>query len=124
LGTFHGHQIFFITATFTAIFGFISCHFYCFSLQILLLLAFLLLSLWVLVLCPLFKLLGSLLMPTSLLLLAFLLLLGRHKLVSDCMAHGHQFSTDIQVLKLPHFWKVAVMAQLVCFCERRVGSSI
>jgi hypothetical protein len=24
------------------------------------------------------------------------------------MAHGHQFFTDIQLLKLPHIWKVAV----------------
>jgi hypothetical protein len=52
--------------------------------------------------------LGSLLLPTSLLLLAFLLLLGCHKFVSVCTAHGHQFSTDIQLLKFPHFWKVAV----------------
>jgi hypothetical protein len=42
------------------------------------------------------------------LLLAFLLLLGCHKLLSDCMAHGHQFSMDIQLVKLPHIWKVAV----------------
>ncbi len=35
-------------------------------------------------------------------------LLGCHKLVSDRMAHGHQFSTAIQLLKLPHFWEVAV----------------
>jgi hypothetical protein len=34
-------------------------------------------------------LLRSLLLPTSLMLLPFLLLLGCHKLVSDCMAHGH-----------------------------------
>jgi hypothetical protein len=34
-----------------------------------------------------------LLWPTFLLLLAFLLLLGCHKLVSDCMVHGHQFCT-------------------------------
>jgi hypothetical protein len=44
------------------------------------------------------------------LLLAFLLLQGCHKLVSD--GHGpflgHQFSIDIQLLKLPHFWKVTV----------------
>jgi hypothetical protein len=32
---------------------------------------------------------GSLLLPTTLLLLAFLLSLGCHKLVSDCMDHGH-----------------------------------
>jgi hypothetical protein len=53
-------------------------------------------------------LLGSLLLPTSLLLLAFLLLLGCHKLVFDCMVHGHQFSIDFQIIKLPYFWKVAV----------------
>jgi hypothetical protein len=43
--------------------------------------------------------LGSMLLPTSLHLLAFLLFLGCRKLVSDCMVHchfhGHQFSTDI-----------------------------
>jgi hypothetical protein len=59
-------------------------------------------------------LLGSLLMPTSLLLLAFLL--GCHNFVSDWMAHGHfpdhQFSKDIQVLKLRHFWKVAMTTAL------------
>jgi hypothetical protein len=54
-----------------------------------------------------------LLLPISLLSLAFLLWLGCHKLASDSMAHGHfhgyQFSTDIQkLLTLPHFWKVAV----------------
>jgi hypothetical protein len=45
---------------------------------------------------------GILAIARSLLLLAFLLLLGCHKLVSDCMAYGHflghQFSTDIQFL--------------------------
>jgi hypothetical protein len=40
-------------------------------------------------------------------LIAFLLSLWCHKLVSDCMAHGQQFSREIQFLKLPHFWKVA-----------------
>jgi hypothetical protein len=95
--------------------GFISCNFYySYSTQILLLLAVLLLRLWLLLLVSLSLqlLLGSLLMPTSLLLLAFLLLLGCHKLVSDCMAqghtHGHQFSTNIQILKLQYFLKVAV----------------
>jgi hypothetical protein len=43
---------------------------------------------------------GILAVARSLLLLAFLLLLGCHKLVSDCIAHvhfhGHQFSTDIR----------------------------
>jgi hypothetical protein len=57
-------------------------------------------------------LLGSLLLPTSLLLFAFMLLVGFHKLVSDWMALGHfhsnQFSTDIQLVNVPHFWKVAV----------------
>jgi hypothetical protein len=75
LGTFHGHQIFVIIATFSAhISGFISCHFYSFSTQALLLLPFLLFSLCLhLLMC--FKvafllLLGSFLLPTSLLLLA------------------------------------------------------
>jgi hypothetical protein len=97
LGIFHGHQIFFITATFSAIF--------LYFLPLLLIdpaaTGVLLLRLWLLLLVSLafLLLLRSLLMPTSLQLLAFLLLLGCHKLVSDCMAHGHfyghQFSTDI-----------------------------
>jgi hypothetical protein len=106
--------------------GFFSCHFYSFSTQILLLLAFLLLRLCLLLLVfPCLKLafrflLGSLLLPTSQPLLAVLLLLVCHKLVSDCMAHshfhGHQFSTDIQLLNLPHFCKVAVTTAICHRC--------
>jgi hypothetical protein len=86
LGTFHGHQIIFVTATFTAIFlDSFPAIFYSFSTQILLLLAFLRLSV---VPSPagvpclklvFLLLLGSLLLLTFLLLLAFLLLLGCHK---------------------------------------------
>jgi hypothetical protein len=55
--TFHGHQIFIITTTYSQpISGFLSCNFYSFSTQILLLLAFLLLRLCLLFCwCPLLK---------------------------------------------------------------------
>jgi hypothetical protein len=43
------------------------------------------------------SLMGSLLLPISLLLLAFLLLLGCHKLVSECMAHGHETATFLEI---------------------------
>jgi hypothetical protein len=102
LGTFHGHQFFLTLHIHSNIFGFLSCFFYSFSVQILLLLA----AFFGCRGCA-FSCCCLLLLPTSLLLLAFLLLLGCHKLVSDYMAHGHQNSTDIQLLKLPHFWKVA-----------------
>ncbi len=43
-------------------------------------------------------LLGSLLLPKSLLFLAFLLLLGCHMLVSDCMVHGHFHGQQLSIL--------------------------
>jgi hypothetical protein len=93
LGAFHRHQFFFITATLTAIFlasftvtfiAFLTCTDPAvagvFAVDVVpspagvpcLKLAFLLL-------------LGSLVLPTSLMLLAFLLLLDCHMLVSNCM---------------------------------------
>jgi hypothetical protein len=118
LGKNHSHlgdlsqppNFFYLSHIHSHISGFISCHLYSFSTQILLLLAF---SCYEVVPSPAgvpcLKL-AFLLLLGSLLLLAFLLLLGCHKLVSGCMAHGHQFSADIQVqlLKLPFSVKVAV----------------
>jgi hypothetical protein len=105
---------FFITATFTTIFlASFPATFFSFSTQIPLLLGVFAVEV---VASPagvsclklaFLLLLGSLLVPTSLLLLAFLLLLVCHKWVSDGHGHfhGHQFSTDIQLLKLPLYGK-------------------
>jgi hypothetical protein len=65
-------------------------------------------------------LLGSFQLPTSLLLLAFVLLLGCHRLVSDCMAHSRQFSTDIHLVKLLHFFKVVVTIAIWQRCSKIV----
>ncbi len=101
LGTFHSHQLFSFTATVHSQPYFwlhVLSLFYSFSTQIPLLLAsFAVEAVASLAGVPCLKLaflllLGSLLLPTLLLLHAFLLLLGCHKLVSDlsdCMAHGH-----------------------------------
>jgi hypothetical protein len=82
--------------------GFISCHFYSFSTEILLLLAFLLLRLCLSCWCPLLK---------------------AGVPVAATNFHGHQSSTDIQLLKQAHFWKIAVTTAIWHGCRWYVDSS-